>query len=81
MDMNTNEFNGDIVFFAFRYALGRKSYATSLVADYLKLHIDKISQRDIKLYIKEIEETEVLGMNIDKEIWTNLKEFLKSKLD
>lgn len=71
----------EILLFAFRYALGRESYAPYSVTEAIKANIDSISITDIKQYIKEIEEHKDLGMSFDEKHWLNFKECLKEELD
>jgi hypothetical protein len=52
----TNQFFRDIVIYAFRYAITRKSYAGSLFQDWLIDNLDIVSIDDIRLMIKEIDE-------------------------
>lgn len=70
----------DILIFAFRYALGRMSCAPYTVVNAIKSNIKNISDNDIRLYIKEIQECENYGMDFDKEYWLNLKKYLEDEL-
>jgi hypothetical protein len=69
-----------ILFFAFRYALGRSSYAPNTVVDNIKANIKGISVGDIKAYIKEINECENYGMDMDKRHWMNFRDYLINEL-
>ena len=50
------EFDRDIVIYAFRYTLGRHSYAPGLMRDKLDEIWDQISQGDKDLILREIKE-------------------------
>ena len=63
---------------AFRYALGRATYVVSEVAKAIECNMDRLSPNMIRLIIKEISEAEYLGMQMDAEVWTDLKNKLKS---
>lgn len=69
-----------ILLFAFRYSLGRMSYAPYSVTEAIKGNIEKISDSDIKQYIKEIYEQEVYGMDFDKEHWLKFAQYLEEEL-
>lgn len=71
----------EMIFFAFRYALGRMSYAPSTVTDNIKANIDEISTGDIEAYIKEIKETTNYGMEMDKKHWLGFVEYLEKELE
>lgn len=45
-----------MVFYAFRYCLGRQTYAVSHCAEYLVLHWDRVSANSKDLIVKEINE-------------------------
>ena len=46
----------ELLIYAFRYVLGRRSYAVSTVVELLKKNWDIISEGDKRLYINEIKE-------------------------
>ena len=69
------------LFFAFRYALGRKSAAPSIVMTAIIRNIEKLDDIELKRYIKEIETCENYGMDSDKENWLNLKKDLEAELE
>ena len=61
-----------VVIAAFRYALGRRSYAVSLIADWLIKNWNEISINDQNLIRREIQEAldrDHAGMEMDKEEW------------
>lgn len=70
----------NILLFAFRYALGRMSYAPGMVMNAIKDNIENISSNDIRQYIAEIEECSECGMTFDKTAWLNFGEYLNSEL-
>lgn len=74
------EVDRNILFFSFRYALGRMSYAPSVVIDNIKCNLDKLPNNEIECYIKEIDEFENYGMDCDIKTWTNFSAFLKNEL-
>lgn len=62
----------DILVYAFRYALGRQSYAVSDVASELRAHSLSISNKMKALMVKEIRKAEsenALGMEMDRQEW------------
>ena len=69
-----------VLAFAFRYAMGRRSTAPCIVADNIKANICNISSGEIELYIKEIDECENYGMEMDKRLWLDLRELLCDEL-
>lgn len=74
----------NIIFFAFRYALGRYTSAPYIVCDFVQKHIDEIDHHSRKQMIEEIEEFEPTGHIIDQHIyrtkWQELKAFLVESL-
>lgn len=64
-----------IAFYAFRYALGRKTYAVSDVAEYLKEHWDEFDVYTQQLIHKEINEAieeGMAGMDCDVAEWRTI---------
>jgi len=62
---------------AVRYGLGRRTYITSLISDFLLNK--KLSQQCINTMIENIEECEDYGDNCDKENWIKLLNYLYEK--
>lgn len=60
---------------ALRYALGRKTYITGLVADFIIEQ--ELSKQCKKMMIKEIETCKDKGHKVDKESWDKLLKHLK----
>ena len=83
-----NYFNkSDLVFWSFRYMLGRQSYAVSDFAERLALSWDSLEKRVQRLIIKELNEAfekddedralkmdyKTLGGDCDRESWLKVK--------
>ncbi len=70
---------------AFRYALGRMTYVTDVVPEFIENNIDNILTKDINIMIIEIDEhgqyERGLGMECDKHNWLRLREFLCNELE
>jgi hypothetical protein len=65
------EFDRDIIIYAFRYTLGRHSYAPGLMRGKLDEIWDQISQGDKTLILREIEEhAKFIGMIYDGKTMT-----------
>jgi hypothetical protein len=68
--------------FAFRYALGRMSYAVGMVADTLEAYADELTPDWREQIIRDIGdaiEENRAGMAGDVERWTRCAEFMASK--
>lgn len=65
--------NYDILFFAFRYALSRQSYAVSIVADEILRQSSNIPHITKELMVREIKEAiasdHISGFRCDVEKW------------
>lgn len=70
----------ETLIFAFRYSLGRCSYAPDMIIQNIKDNINNISTNDIKLYIKEINECQNYGMHMDEQSWMDFKNYLELEL-
>ncbi len=70
----------DILLYALRYALGRQTFAPTVVIENIKANIHLFSKQDIKIIIKEIKEQEKYGygMACDKDTWMGFISFLNS---
>ena len=62
---------------ALRYALGRRSYIVSDTIDTLKKV--ELSEQTVGVMIRDIEECEDYGMEMDKQDWLRLLDYLKTK--
>lgn len=74
---------GCIVLCALRYGLGRRTYITGLIADYIKRNLDFIETKWLNLIVREIEQAkqdDMLGDECDKTAWLSLEETVKSYL-
>lgn len=70
----------DILFYAFRYALGRMTYAVNEVATEIIRHADKLHENIKGLMIREIEEAIAkgqAGMAMDVNRWEEVLDALK----
>jgi len=66
-----------IVLYAFRYCLGRRSYAVGDCVDFLIKNWDKLELNLKQIILKEIEEAKKdgdLGMDIDVDQWQKILE-------
>ena len=74
-----------ILFYAFRYALGRRTGAPSTIAMAIGSNINEFAEWELKQIVKEILEYEdysgSLGDDCDKEVWYDLVEVLNDKLE
>ena len=71
-----------MIVYAFRYALGRSSYAVANVASELRAHNPTLSGKTRALIIKEIEEADSadnLGMDMDRKEWMKTLTVLQGK--
>ena len=75
----------DIVCCSLRYALGRKTYITSLVSDYIIDHPELIDERVKDVMLKDIEEyldcrdTYYKDDECDYQSWLRLKKWLENR--
>ena len=70
------EFNADIFFYAFRYCLGRMTYAVGVMAEYLIANADKIDEKHRHLIVSEITEAinnNSAGHQMDVEQWERVR--------
>lgn len=60
-----------IMICAFRYALGRGSYAPSVVIEYLQSHLQEFTESDKALIVREIHEyfDRIKGNEMQKDLW------------
>ncbi len=73
----------DILVYAMRYALGRMTFAPMTVVKNIKRNIDFFTPYQIEMLIKDIEEQKDFGgygMECDKKVWMDFKDYLKNKL-
>ena len=88
------ERDSEIVFYAFRYCLGRMTYAVSDFCSYATAHIRKIGSHELELMDKEITEADDadkadatttrycsrLGWDCDRADWLRLRETIRKEL-
>lgn len=71
--------SSDIVLYAFRYCLGRKTYAVSDFVHEIIGQIENIDENIKNIMIREIDNSKDLGMTIDKAEWLRLRGALNGK--
>ena len=65
----------DVLIYAFRYTLGRSTYAPHTIISILRENWDMLSVGDKKLYqseIREAIENDMAGMDVDKNEWARI---------
>ncbi len=70
--MNLDE---EILFYAFRYTLGRMSYAVGTVSECIIKNWDNLTEHTQKIIQKEIKEAiegDNYGMDMDKTVWESI---------
>ena len=85
--------DSEIVFYAFRYCLGRCTYAVDDFCNYAIEHVSVIGRHELELMDKEITEAQEwddarekkefhgqLGMDCDRRSWLNLREVIRDEL-
>lgn len=73
----------DVLFWAFRYTLGRQTYSVKDVTDAITMNISNLSIKTSRQILQEIDEAwgnNALGMDMDKENWLKVKDLLEAKL-
>lgn len=73
----------DILLYALRYAIGRMTFAPTIVMDNIKANIDLFTESDIELIIRDIKDKEIYGygMECDKKQWLGFIDYLSKELD
>ncbi len=77
----SQNYDDDILIYAFRYALGRMTYAVGIVANAIQECAESgaLSLRARTLFIKEINAAysqNELGMEMDMKVWLRLRDLL-----
>ena len=72
--------DNSILIYAFRYSLGRKTFAPKEVMDNILENLHKLKEYDIMQIIKEIEQAPSLGMDFDKIEWLKFKRRLEAHI-
>lgn len=75
------QFDENILFFAFKYALGRISTAPSIVASNILKNLSTLSVEILERMITEIQECSNLGMDIDKKTWNHICLKIKEEIE
>lgn len=86
------ESSSEMLFYAFRYCLGRRTYAVGDFCDYAKAHITQFRTKELNLMVREITEYETrdaeenckikwLGDECDRVDWLKLREVIKKELE
>lgn len=78
--MKNKQWEGEIWNCAVRYALGRRTYITVVVSDFMIDSIGSMDKRTKEVMIRDIEECEDLEMDCDEENWDKLLKKLKENL-
>lgn len=74
----------DILLYALRYSLGRRTFAPTVVADNIKANISLFNKNDIELIIRDIDEQKDFGGygdKCDENTFMNLREYLLNVLE
>ena len=74
----------EFMIYAFRYALGRKTYATSTVSNVIRHSWDEITKHDKELIQREIREAIELGLagdDCDVRSWQSLLHLCTEKIE
>ena len=86
------EKDSEMLFWAFRYCLGRMTYAVSSFCEYATENIREIGRHELVLMDKEITAAQKwdderpdaayhrLGMDCDRRDWLNLREAIRGEL-
>ena len=75
---------GTLCICAIRYCQGRRTYMPSYVIEIVSQHLDKISDKDIRVMLDDCEFQERMNLYgdeiIDKPLWLNWKETLEAEM-
>lgn len=71
----------DVLIYAFRYSLGRMTYAPVTVCETIKSNIKNLSKYDLNLLIDEINNCQNYGMDFDKSYWLGFLRYLDNELN
>ena len=74
------EVTNDILFYAFRYALGTSSDTPLLVIDTIKENVKKVTDSDLRKYIREMYECRNSGMITEEALWLDFSDYLQDEL-
>ena len=85
MKENSISFKGNsedmsmILVTAERYALGRRTYVVDWICEVIKNNIDLLTEKDIQVMIRDIEEAYSYGDECDEAEWKALLNILKER--
>lgn len=85
MKENSISFKGNsedmsmILVTAERYALGRRTYVVDWICEVIKNNIDLLTEKDIQVMIRDIEEAYAYGDECDEAEWKALLKILKER--
>ena len=79
-NVNIDENINTICMFAFRYALGRRTFAPNIVTSFLSKRLDILSDFTLNQMLKEISECPDLGDECDKITWAEFDDCLRGEL-
>ena len=71
---------GEIWICAVRYGLGRQTYITGVISDFMVENIKEMSPKTKSVMIRDIEECDDYGHKCDKESWIKLLKELKNEI-
>ena len=71
----------DILFYALRYSIGRQTFAPAQVVDNFKYNLELFNDNDLRVIIKEIDDTTHFGMRSDELFWKSFKSFIEAELN
>lgn len=74
--MKTENHN-NIIMFAFRYGLERKTGAPLMVSNYIRANINELNDKDVREIISDIERWKPIQISSD---WLDLLDFLKKRV-
>lgn len=77
-----NDEFGDLMVCAFRYALGRRTYIVSTIADLIVKYKGRLDANDIEVITRDIKralETNNYGMEMDRVEWEKVLKVLTEK--
>lgn len=74
--------NADVLMYAFRYALGRQTFAGTIVCEAIRDNIEHLSIFQKEKMIEEIMEQGKYGygMKCDRDTWLSLRDFLRENI-
>lgn len=78
--MSQIQVDTDVLYFALKYSLTRRSHAPSIIRTNILRNYKDMSNNDLVKIIKEIENKEEFICSEDKELWLNLIEYIKKEL-